>query len=981
MKTSDPSASLITFQRLVIVATMSLHVVGGTATAEDRVTVVDRPDVSQKNACYAGNREPLLPSPLIKLPIGSIKPKGWLRKQLELEADGFTGHLTEISGFCHQDGNAWLSPYGEGGASWEEVPYWFRGYAALGYVLDDPKIIAEAKPWIEAAIATQAEFGYFGPTANLNAPIHPPVPVELLTTADGKPGLDAEYFDGVDFKTSKLKRVDAKIDFDWGMKPPIDGLKSTDYSVRWTGRITAKETGDYVFSLYSDDGAKLWIDNVLVVDNGGSHAPLTVTAKQALHLTAGQPHDLKIEYFQGINGAEIRLGWKQPGGTYQPRNIIPDLMPNMNMVYALMFYQEYTGDQRVIDLLKKYFQWQLQIPDRMFFSGGWQVPRNGDNLDAIYWLYNRTGEPFLLELAAKTQRCGESWMGVSTGGHNVQFCQGFRKPAHFYQQNKDPQFLEMPGKNWDSIMGIYGQVPGGTFGGDEFARPGYTDPRQAIETCGCVEMMISEQILTRITGDLKWADRCENAAFNTLPATMTADMKALRYLTSPNQVNSDKRSKAPELADGGPMQVMNPHDHRCCQHNSGAGWPYYADNLWQAAPGNGLAAIFYCASTVKAKVGGGVMVMIDEETHYPFDGNVQFAIAPETPVRFPLYLRVPGWCEKARVTLNGQAVAVQSKPGAYLLIDRMWQPGDRLTLEMPMEIAVTTWTANQNSVSVNRGPLTFSVKIGEEYRRSGGTEAWPAWEIMPTTAWNYALQFDPRKLEASFKVVTKTWPSNNMPFTHQGTPLEIHAQARKLPNWKEDHLGLVDKLQPSPVKSNEPVETVTLIPMGAARLRLAALPVIGTGPDAREWQLPPEPLMSYSRGGPDPYEAMFDGKIPGNSNDPGVPRFTTYCFGGAEHGKLHWVRRNIDQAKSVSSCEVYWVDEASPPGDVRLPKSWRVLHLSGKEWKEVENPSGYGIEPDKSNTVTFKPVKTTALRLDVQCQEGRAMGIYEWQIK
>ena len=124
---TDPSASLITFQRLVIVATMSLNVIGGTATAEDRVTVVERPDVSRKNDCYAGNREPLLPSPLIKLPIGSIKPKGWLRKQLELEADGFTGHLTEISGFCHKEGNAWLSPYGEGGASWEEVPYWFRG--------------------------------------------------------------------------------------------------------------------------------------------------------------------------------------------------------------------------------------------------------------------------------------------------------------------------------------------------------------------------------------------------------------------------------------------------------------------------------------------------------------------------------------------------------------------------------------------------------------------------------------------------------------------------------------------------------------------------------------------------------------------------------------------------------------------------------------------------------------------------------------
>ncbi|MCX6868761.1 MAG: hypothetical protein NTV46_21675, partial [Verrucomicrobia bacterium] len=140
MKKSDPCASLITFHQVVIVTTMSLSVAGGTAAAEDRVTVVERPDVTHKNDCYTGNRAPLLPSPLIKLPTGSIKPKGWLRKQLELEADGFTGHLTEISGFCRKEGNAWRSPYGEGGASWEEVPYWFRGYAALGYVLDDVRL-------------------------------------------------------------------------------------------------------------------------------------------------------------------------------------------------------------------------------------------------------------------------------------------------------------------------------------------------------------------------------------------------------------------------------------------------------------------------------------------------------------------------------------------------------------------------------------------------------------------------------------------------------------------------------------------------------------------------------------------------------------------------------------------------------------------------------------------------------------------------
>ena len=258
----------------------------------------------------------------------------------------------------------------------------------------------------------------------------------------------------------------------------------------------------------------------------------------------------------------------------------------------------------------------------------------------------------------------------------------------------------------------------------------------------------------------------------------------------------------------------------------------------------------------------GTQVTIDEATHYPFDGKVRFTVTPRSRCGSRFTCVCPAGAGNRRSGSTTNRRSWQSKPGGYLLVDRTWKAGDRVGAGMPMDIAVTTWTANKNSVSINRGPLTFSLKIGEEYRRAGGTDAWPAWEILPTTAWNYALEFDPQNLAASFRVVERPWPANDMPFTHEGTPLEIQAQARKLPNWKEDHLGLVDKLQPSPVKSSEPVETVTLIPMGAARLRLSAVPVVGSGPDAREWQLPPEPLTSYSRGGPDPYEAMFDGKVP-----------------------------------------------------------------------------------------------------------------------
>jgi hypothetical protein len=346
-----------------------------------------------------------------------------------------------------------------------------------------------------------------------------------------------------------------------------------------------------------------------------------------------------------------------------------------------------------------------------------------------------------------------------------------------------------------------------------------------------------------------------------------------------------------------------------------------------------------------------VDVNIEEDTKYPFDGIVQLTVNPSKKVRFPLYLRVPGWCDKAHVTLNGVALDVESKPGSYLLLDRTWRKGDRLTLDLPMEVTLTTWTANNNSVSVNRGPLTFSVKIGENYVRfepDRFKDPWPVWEIVPTTPWNYALDFDPAKLSESFQVVEKPWPADNMTFTHEGTPVEIRAKARKLPNWTEDHLGLVDKIQPSPVKSSEPVEIVTMIPMGAARLRLSALPVIGSGTDAHEWQLPPGPLASYMRDY-ESYETMFDGRVPRRSSSRRGGHFTSYQISGTPYLFVDIDLRCMAFFEHGTTCEGHrprfsaprYSAWQPPPTNVFLQQ--RLRGLSRLHGQVVQKPRGGGL--------------------------------------
>jgi hypothetical protein len=659
------------------------------ASTDTEVKVVSAPASGSTSPLYVGNRAPLLPSPFIQLPIGSITPKGWVRHQLELEAQGMTGHLEEISKWCKFDDNAWSDPQGQGNSGWEELPYWLKGYGDLGYVLGDQEIIKHARKWIDAVLASQEADGWFGPR---------------------------------------------------GLKT---GLKGT-----------------------------------------------------------------------------------------------PDLWPHMVMCNVLQSFYEYTHDERVVPFLTRYFKWMNTRPDTDFGAGYWPKIRFGDNVETLYWLYNRTGETWMLELAKRIHENMQDWTTGVHDWHNVNVSQGFREPGVYYQQAKEERFLRAAENNYQTVMGLYGQFPGGGFAGDENCRPGHTDPRQGFETCGIVEFMHSFEMLLKISGNPLWADRCEDIAVNSFPAALTPDEKGLHYLTCANQVQLDKNNKAPAIQNDGTMFSYSPYEvYRCCQHNVSHGWPYYAEELWLATADGGVCASLYAASEVSAKVAGGTSVKIAEETDYPFSDTVTLKFSTTQPVKFPLYLRIPRWCTDASVKVNGKAVRCAAKPLMYVVMEREWKDGDTVSLRLPMRVSIQKWEKNHDAVSVNYGPLTFSLKIGERWARCGGTDAWPELEVFPTTPWNYGLMLNEKTPAKSFKVVKRSGGAlPAQPFTPATAPIELQVKAKRISAWTQDAQGLVGKLQPSPVKSDQPSETVTLIPMGAARLRITAFPVIGQGKDAQEWK-------------------------------------------------------------------------------------------------------------------------------------------------
>ena len=654
--------------------------------------VITTPSNSGANSFYLANKAPLRPLYFNKLPVTAIKPGGWLRKQLELQRDGLTGNLGEISIWLSKTDNAWLNKEGRGKWGWEELPYWLKGYGNIAYMLGDEKMLAETRFWIDAVLKNQRDNGDFGPFVE--------------------------------------------------------------------------------------------------------------------------------------KGAGKR-----------------DLWTNMPMLWCLQSYYEYSKDARVLPFMTKYFKWQATIPDSLLLEDFWERSRGGDNIVSVYWLYNHTGEAWLLDLATKLDKNTADWRQKATlpNWHNVNIAQCFREPATYYMQSGKQGDLAATYDVFKLVREMYGQVPGGMFGADENARKGYDDPRQAVETCGMVEQMTSDQMLLRFTGDTYWADNCEDVAFNTFPAAFMPDVKSLRYLTAPNMVVSDSRNHAPGLDNNGPFLMMNPFSSRCCQHNHAAGWVYYAENSWMATPDNGLAAQLFSEGTVTAKVGDGTEVTLVETTKYPFEETVSFVVQTGRPVRFPLYLRIPAWSKAAVVKVNGKTMNVTARPGGYIKLLNTWKAGDAVSLQLPMELNLRKWTKNKNSVSINYGPLTYSLKIKENYvqkdsketaigdsrwQETADPEKWPSYEIYPASDWNYGLLLNGSDMAQSFEVVKKAWPADNNPWTVTATPIELKTKGKKLPDWKIDQYGLCGLLPQSPVQTSEPATSVTLVPMGGARLRISSFPVV-----------------------------------------------------------------------------------------------------------------------------------------------------------
>ena len=541
-----------------------------------------------------------------------------------------------------------------------------------------------------------------------------------------------------------------------------------------------------------------------------------------------------------------------------------DWWPKMVMLKILQQHYNATGDERVIKVLTSYFKYQLkELPNRpLDHDTFWANRRGGDNLQVVYWLYNITGDDYLMKLGEIITEQTFPWTDVflneenytnasspwhyfkmkrypfdekeidaltvsQMGGmHCVNFSQGLKQPLVYYQQSMDERHIDATKKALKDIQYYHGQ-PQGMFGGDEGLHG--KDPTKGVEFCSIAESMFSLESILTITGDMAYADLLEKITYNALPTQATDDFSARQYFQAANQVELSDRLQASYQTSGhhGTDFVFGTlSGYPCCTCNMHQSWPKYVQNLWYATADNGVAAFLYAPSTVTLKVGDNITATITETTKFPFRETVDFTVNVDKSGEFPFHLRIPAWTEEAEILINDESWVIDIE-NQVAKISRIWKDGDRVRIKMPMKMKVSPWF--DFAMSIERGPLVYSLKLEEDMKLKDRGDGYGEFMEMSTTdKWSYALNAsDLEDPEAFFTVEEIDW-DGSYPWNLENTPIQIKARAINFPEWK-----LLNGLPTFPAwwgtneqrKAKSKMEDIILVPYGVTTLRITEFPV------------------------------------------------------------------------------------------------------------------------------------------------------------
>jgi DUF1680 family protein len=527
-------------------------------------------------------------------------------------------------------------------------------------------------------------------------------------------------------------------------------------------------------------------------------------------------------------------GWLGP--VIEKNSMAADVWSQFLALKMLVVYHDATGDARIPGVVQK----ALRMLDRRIDChplNAWGQFRWFEALIAIWWLYERTGEPWLIDLAVKFHAQGFHWRAfferwpltqptekgrANLAGHVVNNAMAIKESALWWRLTGKDEDKQAAASMIAALDRHHG-MPTGVFSGDEhLSGPGAT---QGTELCAVAEYMYSLEWLTSLLGDPAFADRLELLAFNALPATFSPDMWSHQYDQQVNQIECSVRPNRTWSTNGPAANIFGLEPHfGCCTSNLSQAWPKFTAHLWMRAANDGIAAVAYAPSRLETQIRN-VPVSIELQTDYPFRQELRFTVKVQKPVAFPLSLRIPAWATGATVEIDGAQGRIQTGE-AFHTIERLWQGETTLTLVLPMTPRIVKRPGN--AISIFRGPLLYALKIGEEWRQINMDKPFREkphadWELYPTTPWNYAL--DTQESTLAQDLVFQEQALGTTVFSPENPPITAAVKGRRVPGWAAEN-GSAQATPVSPVLTEQPLEDVVLIPYGCTNLRIAEFPVL-----------------------------------------------------------------------------------------------------------------------------------------------------------
>jgi uncharacterized protein len=693
--------------------------------------------------------------------------------------------------------------------------------------------------------------------------------------------------------------------------------------------------------------------------------------------------DPKLEAYLDALVAKIAAAQEPDGYLYTARTIDPvsphkwsgqkrwemeevdshELYDLGHLYEAAVAYYQATGKRTLLDVALR----TADLLDRTFGPGkqsiwpGHQITEMG-----LVKLYRVTGEARYLSLAQflldargtdgspHARPYNQSSIPVvqqsEAMGHAVRATYMYSGMADVAALTGADSYVTALGRIWQDVVGRKLYLTGGigAMSNGEAFGAAYELPNMSAynETCAAIGNDYWNQRMFLLHADARYVDVLERTLYNGLLSGVSLDGKSFFY---PNPLESNgQHHRSPWFGVA------------CCPGNMTrflASLPGYV----YAQQGDRLYVNLYVASKADVKMDDGRTVAVVQDTRYPWDGRVRLTVSPSAPGPFTLYVRVPGWArdepvpsdlyrfadttkEPVALKAAGAAVPLELEKG-YARIKRDWKAGDVVELELPMPVrrvaANASVEADQGRIALQRGPLVYTA----EWPDNGGHVRNL---VLPDIA-PVASEWRPELLNGVQVVKAKA----------VALAYDPKGQVQK----KDQELTLI----PYYAWANRGAGEMTVwIPNRDSSVRPQPLPTLASRAKvtASESGQVAEPRV------------VQDQEEPRSSHDTSAGSFHWW----PKKGTTEWVQYDFEKPSSVSATEVYWLDDTGH-GDVRVPASWRILYKDGADWKPVEAAGPAGTALDRYNKLTFKPVTTPALRLEVTAQPQWSAGLLEWKVE